>query len=400
MATFHRLGFAIAVALLAVARPGAQERTPLATPDAETWLTAVRQHEAGTADGPVENVGAWSLENLDAVLREALPVAPPAMLARALSLHTDIAIAERAALETQAPELGSAIILLDGRQSRTIRRSTHWAIGVRIARTLAARPDGQTPAAEWFRATVALLQLWGDLDVAGPHLDAGEELFRRDPWLALYRGTLHQTFADPRLQTFARGRRAAWSRARAQLQVAGPAAGRIGGRVLVTGAADAPGLPHDATTELQAAERAFRRALALDPALHEARIRLGHVLCELGEDRQAVAMLAPALEAPLAPFAAFYAAMALARAHEHLGHYADAGIAYDGAAARFPGAQSAEIGRSRVALAQGQAAEALAGIVAVVGPGTSARPDPWPSYFRLHDAAAETQLRDWRRGLR
>jgi tetratricopeptide (TPR) repeat protein len=394
----RRLGLTLAVALAATTWPAAQ-RTPLETPDAKAWLTAVRQHETGTVDGPAEDVAGWSEENLDAAIRQALPTAPPAMLGRALSLHTDIAIAERAALEAQAPDLGSALVLLDGRGTRSIRRSAHWAIGARIARTLAARPGGRTPAAEWFRATVALLQLWGDLDVVGGHLDAGEALFERDPWLALYRGTLHQTFADPRLQAFARDRRADLSRARGQLRLTMPGAG-VGGRRLVTDGTDMVDLPRNATTELQAAERAFRRALALDPALHEARIRLAHVLCELGDDRQAVTILGPALEAPLAPFPAFYAAMVLGRAEEHRGRYADAGVAYDSAAARFPGAQSAEVGRSRVALAQGRAADALEGIVAVAGPGSKERPDPWPSYFRLHDPDAGTQMRAWRGGLR
>ena len=116
------------------------------------------------------------------------------------------------------------------------------------------------------------------------------------------------------------------------------------------------------------AERELRRALTLDPTLHEARIRLAHVLSRLGDDRQAVGVVRPALEAPLPPFLEFYAALILGRSEEQLGRFDEAGVAYARAAARFPGAQSAEIGRSRVALAQGRAADALKILVDVVGP--------------------------------
>ena len=108
--------------------------------------------------------------------------------------------------------------------------------------------------------------------------------------------------------------------------------------------------------------------MTLDPTLHEARIRLAHVLSRLGDDREAVEVVRPALEAPLAPFSEFYAALILGRSEEQLGRFDEAGVAYARAAARFPGAQSAEIGRSRVALAQGRAADALKILVDVVGP--------------------------------
>ncbi len=129
--------------------------------------------------------------------------------------------------------------------------------------------------------------------------------------------------------------------------------------------------------ELGVAERELRRALTLDPTLHEARIRLAHVLSRLGDDRQAVEVVRPALEAPLPPFSEFYAALILGRSEEQLGRFAEAGAAYARAAARFPGAQSAEIGRSRVALAQGRAADALKILVDVVGPYSTEQPDPW-----------------------
>ena len=131
------------------------------------------------------------------------------------------------------------------------------------------------------------------------------------------------------------------------------------------------------------------------PTLHEARIRLAHVLSRLGDDWEAVEVVRPALEAPLPPFSEFYAALILGRSEEQLGRFDEAGVAYARAAARFPGAQSAEIGRSRVALAQGRAADALKSSST-----SSARMRPAAGslavYYRQHYPDADTLLEAWR----
>jgi tetratricopeptide (TPR) repeat protein len=156
----------------------------------------------------------------------------------------------------------------------------------------------------------------------------------------------------------------------------------------------------DRLRELGVAERELRRALTLDPALHEARIRLAHVLFALGDDRQAAEVVRPALDAALPPYLEFYAALILGRSEEQLGNFADAGVAYARAAARFPGAQSAEIGRSRVALAQGQAVGALKILDDVVGPFATEKPDPWLDYLKRHDPDSDALLRTWRAGVK
>ena len=102
------------------------------------------------------------------------------------------------------------------------------------------------------------------------------------------------------------------------------------------------------------------------------------------------------MDAPLPPFLEFYAAVILGRSEEQLGRFDEAGVAYARAAARFPGAQSAEIGRSRVELAQGRAADALKILVDVVGPSSTEQPDPWLDYLKRHDPDAETLLQAWR----
>ena len=200
------------------------------------------------------------------------------------------------------------------------------------------------------------MQQWRDLDLLGMHLEAGQKLFVDDPVLALYQGTLRQAFGDPRLYDYLRKRGSTEGLGNP------PLASRHGALSGSSPARRGPmptAVPAAARVELGVAGRELRRAVTLDPTLHEARIRLAHVLSRLGDDWKAVEVVRPALEAPLPPFSEFYAALILGRSEEQLGRFDEAGVAYARAAARFPGAQSAEIGRSRVALAQGRAADAL-----------------------------------------
>jgi hypothetical protein len=57
------------------------------------------------------------------------------------------------------------------------------------------------------------------------------------------------------------------------------------------------------------------------------------------------------------------------------------------------------MGRSRVALAQGRASEAVAIAVGAVGPESGEHPDPWSAYFLVHDPDAGALLAAWRAGL-
>lgn len=353
------------------------------------WTAAVRTHATGTVDDAVRAVAPWKREHVTLVLRLALPKANADTLQRALSLHTDIAIAERKALlgpPVATATRRDAVVLIDGRESRLLRRSFHWEMGWQVASALAALPGESPRAAEWYRAVAAQMQQWGDYDVVTGHLQSGLALFPNDARLALYQGTLHQTLGDPRLHGYLRQR-------------AAPA-------VAASGAIDRPPpselrpLPPAARIELEAAERQFGRALTIDPTLVEARIRLAHVLSVLGDDRGAAETVRPALEATLTPFFEYYAALILGRSEEHLGRFAEADDAYARAGSRFPTAQPPRIGRSRVALARGRAAEALTSLAATTAPGLSSPPDPWLTYFREHEPSGTALLAAWRTPLR
>jgi len=398
MVTIGRVAL-VAALTLGAALPAAGQidsttRRGVKDPRVAAWQAAVRTHVQAKIDEPLTTVAAWPTDAFDRVLKVVLPDEDAAFLARALVLHTDIALAQRTLPETPPPSGGPvAVVVIDGQRTRTVTRSPHWAVARRIAAELVKQsgPDPAAIVAAWYRASCALMQEWGDLDTLEAQLEAGVALFGRDPVLALQRGTLHQAFGDARLADYARERRALTAMRRNGIGTVAS----IGGRNASRPDASASGLSAS-RAELNVAEREFRRALALDPTLHEARIRLAHVLSQLGNDRQAVEVVQPAAEADLPPFSAFYAAMILGRSQEHLGRFAEAGAAYDRAAAHTGGAQSAEIGRSRVALAQGRPAEALTIVTAVTAQGVSPRDDPWTVYFRFHDPDAETLMLAWR----
>jgi tetratricopeptide (TPR) repeat protein len=360
------------------------------------WTAAVRAHTAGTFDKPAETIASWPIERVTLALRLVSPARNAArVLMLGLVLHTDIAIAEG---DSPVGTPG-AVVLLDGHVIRHIGRSAHWPIARQIAADLAPRPGEAPRVTAWYRAIAAVMQQCRDLELLGQHLEAGQRLFLDDPVLALYQGTLRQTFGDARLQKYLRqrgsteglGRPPRASRERLIEDVRGvvfippPSQGR---------------LPGASRVELGVARREFRRALTLDPALHEARVRLAHVLSRLGDHREAAEVVRPALEAALPPLLEFYAAVILGRSEEQLGRFDEAGVAYARAAARFPGAPSAEIGRSRVALAQGRPRDAEKMLVDVVGPDSTGQPDPWLDYLRLQDPDGETQLKAWHADLK
>ena len=182
----------------------------------------------------------------------------------------------------------------------------------------------------WFRATAAYLQREGQLDQA--HVDAGPELFPKDPQLLLLSGALHETFATARIQQVAESARL-------------PFGVSLGIK--------------STKTELELAERFFRRTLGAEAQNREARIRLGNVLGQSGRHKDAVGELQQALKAiGDDPELAYYARMFWAREMEQLGNLTQARGSYEQAARLYPNAQSPRIALSQLARRTGDDAAA------------------------------------------
>jgi hypothetical protein len=375
---------AVAVLAMTAASPSAAPagQTP-GDPPAMTWAQAVRSHTPGEADGALETVAGipyWRAAN---ALRGKAVRDDRRFLTRALILHTDLAIVQRQAAEQQLTSATGkragtgSFVLEDGSSAGRRQTSPHWSVAMQIAVMLAtwrdpdgppdARPDPETRriALSWFHTVNALFLHWAEGTLR--YVDTGLLNYPDDAALHLYRGTVHQMYANGRVQQF----------------LSRSAEGR-----------GVAGAPQAASVELARAEADLRRALELDPTLAEARIRLAHVAGELGRPDEAVALVREALRVTLPPFFQTYAALILGRNLTRAGRLDEARTAFDRAATLAPHAQAPRVGRSQVALAAGRPAEALSALTEVLGPERSVETDTeeWAIYFRVHDPVAAVQL--------
>jgi tetratricopeptide (TPR) repeat protein len=164
---------------------------------------------------------------------------------------------------------------------------------------------------------------------------------------------------------------------------------------------------HRQFTEVQLrAVPTLRRALALDPSLVEARLRLGRLLYQLDGGREAQAELERALsEAREAGhvFARYLAGLFLGELHEEARRPADATAAYREATATLPSGLSARMALSHALLVSGHAEEGWSvarGAFDNSDTNRLADTDPWHLYRRGQAWQAASRLRAMREAVR
>jgi len=242
--------------------------------DYPNWLEAVETHVPGARDEAVTRLAVWSRGELDDLV-SAFWQPPPRndqlrLLERALVLHADIAILNRDVRGYNLPAgEGTTVLVEDGRAIGQMSRTAHWDVARRLVGAMPVGIERTRIARQFYRATAAVLQQWGELPELTTHLIAGRRLLGDDPVLLLYEGTMHQAYAGPRYQ------RVFDERVRASF----PRGASVATPGLPTVKDLPPALPSVRGSRSQA-ERLFRRALALDPTLAEARVRLAHVLSD------------------------------------------------------------------------------------------------------------------------
>jgi tetratricopeptide (TPR) repeat protein len=162
---------------------------------------------------------------------------------------------------------------------------------------------------------------------------------------------------------------------------------------------DSEPVTSEARTHLERARRHFSKAIEGAPELIEARVRLGHVLLELNQPREAVAGLQLATQSALAPPLRYCAELFLGDALAAAGDADGARAAFERAAALFPHAQSPWISLSRLARSRGDLAGARSMLDRVLKPEPPSRrfDDPWWTYYRRDAENAERELDIWRR---
>lgn len=300
------------------------------------------------------------------------------VLRRGALLHTDVAISAGARVfEEISPRTTGAsqritINIEDGRGTSTYSGVIHWD----IARTLldAIRPTGDPMVRLWYRATAAWMQARGYHENTD-HLVQGRRLFPNDAALLFLSGCEHESFARPSIQAAVRS------------VVLPP------GLELVVKSEEA---------ELREAENFFRQALAANPDLLEARLRLGRVLLLRERPREAADELRRARAAADEDVMKYFVSLFLGAAEEALGNFDAADRLYAAASARYPTAQSPHIARSALARRRGDRQGALSGIERVFQL-AAAHPDsddPWWTYDRAAGRNGDELIDELRRPFR
>ena len=428
----RRLVFAGVLLLATAAGAAADDNVSHHVARLVDWITAVRAHEPGTADAPLAKIAGWNnaaikqlwldaqtlhifvhcnmcgapnvvgldgrrwgtpygkvdlftLRRLAATIRDQ-PGEHDQLLKRAAILHADVVMLIDPAGEPvtsppppsqrrfgEPPPAPERMILktTDGQGRSLTNAAVHWEIAYALLDRVG--DDNKRPGAKddptvrlWYRATIAHLEVVGMHDQT--HYRHALRLFPTDRDILFRAGCLHESLASPPVQ--------------------------VALRTAVVPTGFDVGVKSD-RTELEAAEKLYREALAQDPAFAEARLRLGRVLDRLGRHADAAAELRQLSDEDLEePENQYYAALFLGAAEEALGRRDAAREAYQRASDIFPLAQSARIALSHLARETGDRADALKNIQHVLDlpADPDNRRDPYWVYHFFQGRDVETLL--------
>jgi tetratricopeptide (TPR) repeat protein len=294
-----------------------------------------------------------------------------AFLERAAMLHADAVIfaarlpsprADPRDVNGDPPLVSSS----DGEYDGTMRPSWHWQFARDLLDRITPRPATDPFVGRWYHAMIAYLFGGTRYGEASPLLRRATEMLPNDARILFDRACLSETLGAPHIQAVLNDPRV----------VAGTMPDTPRG---VTRAAVAAGGERQANGE---AESLFRRALAADGSLVDARVRLGRLLLLRGRDAEAATMLAQAVADSRDPAVTYLSHLLAARADERLGNLDEATDHADAALALFPGAQSALVAKSHVALQRADAAGALDPINRLAQRDSRVPPrDPWSEYY-------------------
>jgi tetratricopeptide (TPR) repeat protein len=152
---------------------------------------------------------------------------------------------------------------------------------------------------------------------------------------------------------------------------------------------------------LEKAQRALRAAVAADPSLSEARLRLGRLAWRLGKGAEARSALEEVLTRDHTRGEAFLAHLFLGRVHEDAGRLDEAARSYEAALALESNTQSARLALSHLRLRRGDAPTARAEAEkALRAAGARLRPDPFWLYPWGPSVGVEDRLEALRREAR
>jgi tetratricopeptide (TPR) repeat protein len=427
-----RIGAAAVVLIVVIALSagdararGAREITAATAVAVGDWVTAVRSHTPGQRDAAAIKAAAMTYDDrvdldagmelfLSAVQGRAVVTKSPAQkriadlgstarqspgtnafLKRAAVLHGDAALLNgtdgvRAPAPPQSaspsgatsPLLSRKRLLLDsdGEIQGAVAAEWNWPFARSLLDLILPRPGDDPFVAAWYHATAAVMLKQGLYGEAVTHLERAAVVLPDDPLVLFDRAIYLEIQGLPRSQVLLSDEDLVALRGR---QMGRPVRG-------TSQASFQLGIPPSEVANDQA-ERLFRRAVRADPALVEARVRLGRLLGERKHHDEAVAELNAALvEQPAGPVA-FYAHLFAGRSSQAIGKFDDAQAHFRAAMALFPGAQSALLAQSQASLLAADVTAALDAIERL-DRSSSAR-DPWWKYHLGAGRDADALLR-------
>jgi tetratricopeptide (TPR) repeat protein len=294
------------------------------------------------------------------------------VLRRGALLHTDAAMFSAGLVEPLAPGTTANpqpifMNISDGREIELGRGAMHWEIARLLLDAVAPGPD--TMVRSWYRATAAWMQKRNYHDPV--HLMRARGVFPNDADILFLSGCEREEYARPDTQAAARA------------------------AVLPSG------ITLDIRSEreeLAQAEAFFRRALALNPDVPEARLRLGRVLLLRGRYKEAADELRLATTSAGENLLRYYGTLFLGAAKEALGDDGGASAAYAAGAQLYPAAQSPRLALSALARRRGDRPGALTEIQRVfdLPASPAARDDPWWTYHTAQARNADVLLEELR----
>ena len=311
------------------------------------YESVVRRYAAGDRQGAVANLADWpegrlrdDLTALRALVQASLACpggCGAANVWQRIPIEAALMLHSDAAQEVRG----------EGRLPRL-----HESAAVEIARLMKQDPSRRTFARRWYEAMAGLAQgenRWGE---ALEWAERGLEDYPDSAGMHLVLGSIEETLGA-----------------------------RLGFRA-----------------HLERAERALRSAVAADPSLGEARLRLGRVCWRLGETTEARSFLQDVLDRKPERETALLAHLFLGRLDEDAGRLDEATQAYEAALALDPSAQAARIALSHVRLRRGDTASARAEAETALGfSGYRLRQDPFWLYPWGPSVGVEERLEALRR---
>jgi len=383
------------------------------------WIVAVREHRAGESDKALSTITAWTYDDLEEMrpLLETLVDAPTknnpqrarrrsrvtagemeavrealkfrgvmdfdTFRRRAAILHTDAALLGDPPLVTRQPTTDPRGALplnsgrrvnvrsFDGRFEGLEYSNPHWDLAMDMLDALPASPRDPF-VGQWYAAIGTHLVQSRRFADALIHFERARALVPDDPRVLYAEARLHETLASPRIQNF--------------IRVTTPINGMSIRGVGSSGA------------EWRRAEALLQKAVAVDPTLVAARLRLGRVVMRQQRWDEGLRLVQQALSETQDPTLSYYASLFAGDAELALGSADDAKRSYERALSLFPDSQSARLGLAAAISAAGEREDAITAILPTLtkAPEKRADDDPWWIYHdsNLDEAEAElTRLR-------